>query len=319
MIVSFMISVYSGSVSIPLSEFLNLNSPENESFRKVIMDIRLPRTLNAMLVGAGLSCSGIILQSMLNNNLAEPGLIGISAGAGLGAILTFILPVSASFFLITPVSFVFAVGTTSLIYLISKGMGSKNYSHISSNKIILTGIAISALISAVNGFLLLMSGSSINQIIYWLNGGFSGRGWEEFYPAVFFVTIGLIIAIVISKDLNVLNLGEELSVSLGMNLNKIQKILIFSASLLAASAVSVAGIISFVGLIIPNLSKLIIGSDHRYAVPCTILLGAVFLTVSDTIARTLISPAEIPVGIITSFAGAPVFIWLLMRRKIKNN
>ena len=315
MIVSFMISIYSGSVSIPLREFLNLYSPENESLRKVIMDIRLPRTLNAMLVGAGLSCSGIILQSMLNNNLAEPGLIGISAGAGLGAILTFILPVTASFFLITPVSFVFAVGTTSLIYFISKGMDSKNYSHISSNKIILTGIAISALISAVNGFLLLMSGSSLNQIIYWLNGGFSGRGWEEFYPAVFFVTVGLILAMLISKDLNVLNLGEELSVSLGMNLNKIQKILIFSASLLAASAVAVAGIISFVGLIIPNLSKLIIGDDHRYAVPCTILLGAVFLIVSDTIARTIISPAEIPVGIITSFAGAPVFIWLLMRKK----
>jgi len=315
LIVSFLISISVGSVAIPLEDFLHLNSPEYESARKVIMDIRLPRTLNTMLVGAGLSCSGILLQSMLNNNLAEPGLIGISAGAGLGAILTFILPISVSFFLITPVSFVFAVAATSLIYIISKGFGSKSFSHISSNKIILTGIAVSALISSINGFLMLISGSSITQIVYWLNGGFSGRGWEEFYPALVFVSIGLVISILVSKDLNVLNLGEELSVSLGMNLNKIQKILIFSASLLAASAVSVAGIISFVGLIIPNLSKLIIGNDHRFAVPCAIILGAFFLAVSDTIARTLISPVEIPVGIITSFAGAPVFIWLLLRKR----
>jgi len=316
--VSIFVSMSIGSVSIPLTDLLNIFSQDNESYKKVIFEIRLPRILNAMLVGAGLSCSGILLQSMLNNNLAEPGLIGISAGAGLGAILTFILPISASFYLLTPVSFVFAVATTSLIYIIAKGRSRGSFRHISSNKIILTGIAISALISSVNGFLMLMSGSSINQIIYWLNGGLSGRGWEEFYSAIFFVSAGIIISVFVSKDLNILNLGEELSVSLGMNVKNIQRILIFTSSLLAASAVSVAGIISFVGLIIPNLSKLIIGNDHRYAVPCTILLGAAFLLISDTIARTVIAPAEIPVGIVTSFAGAPVFIWLLMRKKANN-
>jgi len=315
LIISFVISLTLGSVSIPLNEILNIFSSGNESYKNILLNIRLPRILNSILVGAALSCSGVILQTMLQNNLAEPGLLGISAGAGLGAILTFILPVALPFYFITPVSFIFAVSTTLLIFFIAKGIESNYNNFISSNKIILSGVAISALISSVNGFLLLISGSSITQILYWLNGGFSGRGWSEFYSSVFFILSGLFVSILIAKDLNILSLGEELSVSLGLNLKQIQRISIIISSLLAASAVSIAGIISFVGLIIPNLSKLIIGNDHRYTIPCSIILGAIFLLVSDTIARTIISPSEIPVGIVTSFIGAPVFIWLILRKK----
>jgi len=216
---------------------------------------------------------------------------------------------------ITPVSFLFAVTTTGIIFYFARGFGNKYFNSISTNKIILTGIAISALISSVNGFLLLISGSSVNQILYWLNGGFSGRGWNEFSVGIIFVVTGIIGSVLISKDLNVMNLGDELSVSLGLNLKRFQKVSVILSSLLAASAVSIAGIISFVGLIIPNLSRLLIGDDHRYTIPCSVILGAIFLLVSDTIARTVISPAEIPVGIITSFIGAPVFIWLIMRKK----
>lgn len=302
-------------MSVSFGEMMNIFSDGNETSRRILLDIRLPRVLNAMLVGASLSCSGIILQSMLRNNLAEPGLLGISAGAGLGAILIFILPVSVPFMFITPVSFLFAVTTTGIIFYFAKGFGNKYFNSISTNKIILTGIAISALISSVNGFLLLISGSSVNQILYWLNGGFSGRGWNEFSVGIIFVVTGIIGSVLISKDLNVMNLGDELSVSLGLNLKRFQKVSVILSSLLAASAVSIAGIISFVGLIIPNLSRLLIGDDHRYAIPCSVILGAIFLLVSDTIARTVISPAEIPVGIITSFIGAPVFIWLIMRKK----
>lgn len=315
LLITFLVSVSVGSVSVSLREMMNIFSAENETNRRILMDIRLPRVLNAILVGASLSCSGIILQSMLRNNLAEPGLLGISAGAGLGAILIFILPVSVPLMFITPVSFLFAVTTTGLIFYFARGFGNKYFNSISTNKIILTGIAISALISSVNGFLLLISGSSVNQILYWLNGGFSGRGWNEFSVGIIFVTAGIIGSVFISKDLNVLNLGEELSISLGLNLKRIQKVSIILSSLLAASAVSIAGIISFVGLIVPNLSRLLIGEDHRYAIPCSVILGAIFLLVSDTIARTIISPAEIPVGIVTSFIGAPVFIWLILRKK----
>lgn len=315
LLISFLISLSAGSVNVSFSELLNIFSNENETKRKILTDIRLPRILNAMLVGASLSCSGIILQSMLRNNLAEPGLLGISAGAGLGAILIFILPVSVPLMFITPVSFLFAVTTTIVIFYFAKGSRNNSYNFISTNKIILTGIAISALISSVNGFLLLISGSSVNQILYWLNGGFSGRGWNEFSVGISFVITGIIGSVLISKDLNVMNLGEELSISLGLNLKKFQKVSIILSSLLAASAVSIAGIISFVGLIVPNLSRLLIGEDHRFSIPCSVILGALFLLISDTIARTVISPAEIPVGIITSFIGAPVFIWLILRKR----
>ena len=315
LIVSFFISLSLGSVSISIGEILSVFSSADELNKRILLDIRLPRILNTMIVGASLSCAGIILQSMLRNNLAEPGLLGISAGAGLGAILIFIVPFSIPFLFITPVSFIFAVSTTVLIFYFAKGLGNKYSNFISTNKIILTGIAISALISSVNGFLLLISGSSINQILYWLNGGFSGKGWNEFSIGIIFVIIGIISSLIISKDLNILNLGEELSTSLGLNVKGIQKISIVISSLLAASAVSIAGIISFVGLIVPNLSKLLIGEDYRYAIPCTIISGAIFLLVSDTIARLIIAPAEIPVGIVTSFIGAPVFIWLILRKK----
>lgn len=166
---------------------------------------------------------------------------------------------------------------------------------------------------------MILSGESLSQIIFWLNGGLSGRGWNEFYYTIGFIVIGLIAAILLSKDLNILALGNEISLSLGLNLKFVQKICIVVASVLAASAVSIAGIISFVGLIVPNIAKLLIGEDYRYSVPCSILLGAIFLVISDTLARTLISPTEIPVGIITSFIGAPVFIWLILRREKAQN
>jgi len=314
LILSVIISLLSGSNFIPPEVLLNINSPENEISRKIIFDIRLPRILNAIAVGSSLSCAGIILQSLLRNNLAEPGLLGISAGAGFGAIVLFILPYQFAIAFITPVSFVFAIITTIIIFNIAKGLNNKYTNFLSSNKIILAGIAINALLSSVNGFFLLVSGKNLTQIIYWLSGGLSGRGWTDFYYTAGFVAAGLITSVLLSKELNVLNLGDELSISLGLNIKTVQKISIAASSLLAASAVSMAGIISFVGLVIPNISKLLIGNDSRYNIPCTILLGAVFLLISDTLARTIISPAEIPVGIVTSFIGAPVFIWLILRK-----
>lgn len=314
LVISFIISILSGSNFIPPEILLRINSPENEISRKIIFDIRFPRILNAIAVGASLSCSGIILQSLLRNNLAEPGLLGISAGAGFGAIVLFILPYPFVFSLLTPVSFIFAIITTIIIFNIAKGLNNKYTNFLSSNKIILAGIAINALLSSLNGFFLLVSGKNLTQIIYWLSGGLSGRGWNDFYSTIIFVLIGLVVSVLLSKELNVLNLGDELSISLGLNIKTVQKISIAVSSLLAASAVSIAGIISFVGLVVPNISKLLIGNDSRYNIPCTILLGSIFLLLSDTIARTIISPAEIPVGIVTSFIGAPIFIWLILKK-----
>lgn len=315
LIITAFISIMLGAVNFTIPGLFAALFRPDDIQRKILFDIRIPRVLNAVLVGASLSASGIILQSLLRNNLAEPGLLGISAGAGLGAIIIFLLPVSVSFMLLTPVSFIFALLATISIFVIARGLNSKYTNFISSNKIILAGIAINALISSVNGYLLIASGSSVSQILFWLSGGLSGRGWNEFNMIIIFVSIGLISALLLSKSLNVLNLGEELSSSLGLNVKLVQKISIAVASLLAASAVSISGIISFIGLIVPNISKMLIGTDNRFAVPCAMLLGAEFFVVADTVARIVIAPSEIPTGIVISFVGAPVFIWLILKRK----
>lgn len=304
-----------GAVKIPIAQILNFNSINDEAVRKVLFDIRIPRLLNTIVVGASLSCSGMILQSLLRNNLAEPGLLGISAGAGLGAIIMFLLPFAVPFFYITPVSFVFAIASTLIIYASARISSNKYSNFISTNKIILIGIAISALLASVNGLLLILAGQSVNQILFWLNGGLAGRGWNEFTMTSIPVFIGILSAFFFSKELNILNLGDELAISLGLNLKKIQIVSILLSALLAACAVSIAGIISFVGLIIPNIAKLMIGNDYRYSLPASVFLGIIFLSISDVIARVIIAPAELPVGIITSFLGAPVFIWLIMKNK----
>lgn len=319
LIFSIIISLILGNVSISFSDFYYAIFSGNEVYNKIIFNIRLPRVLNAILVGASLSCSGLILQSLLRNNLAEPGLLGISAAAGLGAILMFLLPFSIPFYLITPVSFLFAVSLTSVVYFIAKGLNYKYTNFISSNKIILAGIAISAFLSSINGFLLIISGNNASQILFWLSGGLSGRGWDEFLMTLFFVIAGLISALIFSKELNLLTLSEEHALSLGVNLKLAQKIAILIASFLAASAVSVAGILSFIGLVTPNISKLIIGYDYRFSIPCSILLGALFMVIADTISRLIIYPAELPAGIIVSFIGAPVFIWLLIKQNSMKN
>ncbi len=318
LIVSAVISLALGSVKIPPGELISALFGNSEAYSAILHRIRLPRILNAIIVGSALSCAGMILQAALRNNLAEPGLLGISAGAGLGAIMVFMLPAAFSFSLLMPVSFVFAVSSTALIFFTAGRLGRRSTGYVSSNVIILTGIAFSALISALNGFLMLVSGSSLTQILYWLNGGLSGRGWNEFYAAVPFIAAGIILSMILSKDLNIMNFGEEMSSSLGLDVKKFQRLAILASSLLAAGAVSVAGIVSFAGLIVPNLSRLLIGNDYRYSVPCSVLMGASFMLISDTIARTIIAPAEIPLGIVTSFIGAPVFIWLMMKGNSKS-
>lgn len=313
-IISIIVSVALGNINISFLEIIGIFNADNEVVKKVILDIRLPRVLNSAVIGFALSASGIVLQSLLRNNLAEPGLLGISAGAGFGAILIFVFGFSSSFWMVTPFAFATAILTTMLIFSIARGMNAKYSNFISSNKIILAGLAINAFLGSLNGFLLLRSGENVKQILYWLNGSLSGRGWEEFNIIIIPVIVALIFSILISKELNVMNMGEEFAVSLGVNLKRMQTVSIALASILAACAVAVAGIITFVGLIVPNIAKLLIGSDNRFTVPCTILLGGIFMVVSDTLARLVIAPSEIPVGVVTSFIGAPIFVWLIYKR-----
>jgi iron complex transport system permease protein len=202
-----------------------------------------------------------------------------------------------------------------LIFFIAKGLNRKYETYFSVNKIILSGIAINALLSAVNALLLIVAGNDLTQIIYWMNGGLNGRGWEEFKNVIVFVIIGLTISLLILKNLKIINIGDEIASSLGINLKVTQILAVIACSLLASSAVAVAGIISFIGLIIPNIIRLILGSDLKFNFAGAVLLGPVFMIISDLIARTVISPSELPVGIVTAFIGAPVFVWLILKSK----
>jgi len=308
-----MLSMTVGSFQMSLVDVFTFSFLQDDTAKKIFLDIRLPRILNALFIGAALACSGNILQSLLQNNLAEPGIIGISAGAGLGAIIMFLIPNFSTYILLTPVAFIFAMSTTFLIFAIAKALTTKYTNFLSSNKIILAGIAINALLSAANGLLLIIAGKANTQIIFWLTGGVSGKGWFEFSFSAPFIIIGLIISLLIRKELAILSSGVEIAQSLGVSTKTIQIISILTASLLAAAAVSVAGIIVFVGLIIPNIARLILQGDNKNAIAISTILGAIFMVLSDLLARTLIAPAEVPVGIITSFIGAPIFIWLIIR------
>lgn len=313
LILSVTLSMAVGSFRISIIDVLTLSFLQDNTAKTIFLDIRLPRILNALFIGAALACSGNILQSLLQNNLAEPGIIGISAGAGLGAIIMFLISNFSTYILLTPVAFIFAMSTTFLIFAIAKALTNKYTNFLSSNKIILAGIAINALLSATNGLLLIVAGKANTQIIFWLTGGVSGKGWFEFSFSIPFIIIGIITSFLIRKELGILSTGIEIAQSLGISTKKIQIVSILTASLLAAAAVSVGGIIVFVGLIIPNIARLILPGDNKNAIVVSTILGAIFMVLSDLLARTLIAPTEIPVGIITSFIGAPIFIWLIIK------
>lgn len=317
LILSMILYMSVGSVNFSIKEIFT--STDNDAYRKILYDIRLPRMINVLLVGAALAVSGLLLQTLIRNYLAEPGLLGISAGAGLGVILMFLMPFTVPFYLITPVSFLFAIGASLLIYLIAKGLNYKYTNFINSNKIILAGIAISAFLSSLNGFLLILSGRNVTQIIYWLNGGFGGKAWNEVFMSLPVVFAGILIAMTMSKSLNVLALGEEMAASLGLRVKLFQMVCVAVSALLAASAVSVAGIISFAGLVVPNMARILIGSDYRYTTPASLMLGSLLLIISDLIARIIVLPAELPTGIITAFIGAPFFIYLILKKNPEIN
>ena len=317
LIVAMLLYLSLGSVSISLWNIFY--GTENDISKKILFDIRLPRLINVILVGSALSVSGLLLQALIRNYLAEPGLLGISAGAGLGAILMFLLPTTVPFYFITPVSFLFALATSAVIYLVAKGLNYKYTNFINSNKIILAGIAISAFLSSLNGFLLILSGRNVTQIIYWLNGGFGGKAWNEVFMSLPVVFAGILIAMTMSKSLNVLALGEEMAASLGLKVKLFQMACVAVSAMLAASAVSVAGIISFAGLVVPNMARILIGSDYRYTIPASLMLGSLLLIISDLIARIIVLPAELPTGIITAFIGAPFFIYLILKKNPEIN
>ncbi len=286
-----------------------------KSYQTIILSIRIPRVLIGAIVGAALAGVGTVFQGMFKNPMADPYVIGISSGAALGAGLVIVFGINWTAFSISSISigaFVGAVFSTFLVYWISK---VKN--KVPVTILLLSGIAVGQFLTAILSFLMVIYSKDMTKIIYWTLGSFSGKGWEHLASISIPILTSMIILNFFSRDLNIMLLGEESAQNLGVNVEKIKIIILVICSFIISLAVSVSGIIGFVGLIIPHIVRLIVGPDHKILIPTSMLIGGIFMIFADTLARTIISPTEIPVGIITALFGGPFFIYLL--RKSKRN
>ena len=266
----------------------------------------MPRLICSLLVGSALGMSGALLQGMLMNGLASPYLLGISAGSGLVIVFFISFGLLQSF--IPFAAWMGAILTTLIVFILSKD-GNK----IVVERLVLGGVAISSLFGAIQATLLLqVEDGRIQAALNWLIGSLNSRGWQEINFAALPILIGLLIGLFLSRQLNLLSLGDELSVSLGNSLFRSRCLIGAVATLLAACAVSIGGLIGFIGLIVPHFSRLLIGYDFKYILPFSALIGALTLSSADLISR--LGPVEIPVGIVTALIGAPIFMFILYKR-----
>jgi iron compound ABC superfamily ATP binding cassette transporter, embrane protein len=305
---SILISTAKGTADIPFEEiFAILGGTRDTAHAQILWNIRLPRTIVAALVGINLSLSGAILQAILRNPLADPHIIGISSGAGLaGIFIMLVLPGAA--LLITPGAFVGAMIAAALIYILAWKDG------IRPTRIILAGVAVSAFLGAGISAMMILYSDRVQGALMWMVGGLSARTWPH-VDMLLPYTIGAgLLTLCAAQRLNILQLGDDMARGIGLAVERTRILLTALAALLAASAVSVVGLLGFVGLIVPHAARLMIGSDYRFLLPAAALLGVTTLTLSDTVARLLFSPMELPVGIIMAALGAPFFLYLLRRQ-----
>lgn len=306
------LSISAGAVKIPLQEILNvLLGKGDEVNRRIILTLRLPRVIESALVGMGLSVVGAFFQGLLRNPMADPYVLGISSGAAFGATIAIIM--GLGIFGLSSMAFITALLTVFFVYTVSR-TGSR----LSMSTMLLAGIAISAFMSAIISLLMLLNHDQFSRIVFWTMGGFSLVSWPQVIYSSPLILIGSFVMYAFSRDVNAILTGEESAEHLGVNAELVKKIILILGSLVTASCVSVGGIIGFVGLIVPHISRLIVGPDNRVLVPFSALFGASFLTFADLLARVILKPVEMPIGIITATFGGPFFLYLLVRSKQKN-
>lgn len=320
LMVAFAITI--GSVQIPLLTtssillsklpLVDINPTWPSALETIVLDIRLPRVILAGVVGAALAVAGATYQGLFRNPLADPYLIGVAQGAALGAVIGFLLPVDwhgFGFGIVPVLAFIGALVSVVIVYRLAR-VGRT----LAVTTLILAGVALGALLAAIVSYLITISGERIHGIIFWLMGSFSLSQWSEVGVALPAMLIGVLIIMIYARSLNLVQLGEEQAQQLGMNVEKIKVTLLAAATLITAAAVSFVGIIGFVGIIIPHTVRLIWGPDYRFLLPLSVLVGGIFLILADVVARTVMAPSEIPIGVVTALCGAPFFLYLLRRR-----
>ena len=293
--------------------FLDVSGDWPNSWHTIIWQLRFPRIVLAGLVGAALAVSGATYQGLFRNPLADPYFIGVAAGAALGATIVLLTSVPVYFhgFSVLPIAaFAGAIVAVTGAYMVARQ--SEGLPLLS---LILAGVVISSLAGAVTSLLIIRSDPDVRPLLGWLLGGFIGTQWKDVYTVLPYLVPGVLVLMAYSRILNMFQLNEEEAKQLGVNVERTKIILIVLASLTAAAAVSVSGIIGFVGIIAPHAVRLLWGNDHRFLLPMSMIVGAGFLVLADLAARTVVSPTELPVGIVTAFCGAPFFLLVLRKSR----
>ncbi len=286
---------------------LEIDAPAH--WERIVLEIRLPRVVAAGVVGAALGFAGASYQGVFRNPLAEPFLLGVASGAALGASIAILLPLHSDaygFGWVPAFAFAGAALTVVLVYLLARAGAAAN-----DATLILAGVALSAVLSAATSFLLLTGGEQARPIFSFLFGGFNTATWERIAIGTPYIVVGAVVVALHARVLDVLQLDTEQAEQLGVNVNRVRLTVLAAASLMAATAVAIAGIIGFVGLIVPHTVRMLIGTKHARLLPLSALIGASLLITADVIARTALSPQEVPVGIVTALAGGPFFLYLL--------
>lgn len=310
-IVAALFSIVSGTLYLSGQEIWSIfmgNCPEQVKWH-IVWNVRLPRILIGLLVGLNMGIAGALLQGLLRNPLAAPNIIGVNSGAGLAAV-TIMCLFPGNIKMLPPAAFLGALLAGLIIYGLSRQEGAS-----SNVTIILAGVALGALLSAFTSALMILNSDELGITYTWLTGSLTGRGWSYFNLIWPYSLLGGLVAIGLSPMINLFLLGEEVGKNLGLSVEISRAAVMLTASIMAGSAVSVAGTIGFIGLVAPHIARMIIGNDYRYLILMSGILGGLLLVLSDTLARTLFQPLEFPVGIITATLGAPFFFFLLYRKR----
>ncbi|MCX5999489.1 MAG: iron chelate uptake ABC transporter family permease subunit [Chloroflexi bacterium] len=323
LVVVIVLAVSIGSTGIPMATtakilasklpFVSISPTWPAPIQTAILDVRLPRVILAAIAGAALSVAGATYQGLFRNPLADPYLIGVAQGAGLGAVIGFMLHLGWGGWGLSVVSLLALVG----------GLGAAFFTYylgrvgrtLPMTSLILAGVALGSFLLAITSFLMLTSGESLHGIYSWLMGGFSSPRWIQVEVMLPFVSLGVVFICLYGQKLNVMQLDEEQAQQLGINVERTKRLLLLAATLITAAAVCFGGVIGFVGIIIPHAVRLIWGPDYRFLLPLATVAGSIFLVLADLLARTALAPQEIPLGIITAFFGAPFFLYLLRQRR----
>jgi iron complex transport system permease protein len=302
-------SLMIGQVSFSVGEvFQGIFSSEDTLARRIVWEIRMPRILIGIVVGICLAIAGAMLQGIMQNPLADPGVIGITSGAGVMAVLVMI--VFPGYILFLPIAaFTGAFVAAMIVYTLSvKKSGT------SPTRIVLVGVAVNAICGAATNMMMILYSDRVQAVLPWLSGGLMGVGWVQFESIIYYVVVALILAVYGIKHIRIMRLGDEMARLLGHNVERSRLFLIVVSTLLAGLAVSVAGLVGFIGLVVPHMIRLLIGGDFRYLIPASAIGGGLLVVFADTIARSVFNPIEIPVGILLAFIGGPYFLYLIHRK-----